>query len=414
MHLSHNFIHMKFENPDITTYKYNLPDDRIAKYPVEKRDLSKLLIWDKGKISHHTFKDIHNHLPGNSLLIFNNTKVIPARINFKRKTGANIEVFLLEPIRPTSDIEQIMHQKDPCTWHCLIGNKKKWKTDEILEKEIISGNNIFKLKVSFDNHEKNEVHFSWTAPVQFAEVIEQAGIMPIPPYLNRKTETSDKQRYQTVYSKKEGAVAAPTAGLHFTPKVFDNLSGIGIQIDFITLHVSAGTFKPVKTKDYRNHPMHAEQIVFSKQNIRSMLNHNNKLIAVGTTSMRSLESLYWYGVKMITGKGDEFHIEKLFPYEFTKTDLPSKKEVFEYLLNYMDSHNMEKLHGETEIFIFPGYKFQVCDGLITNFHMPGSTLLLLVAAFTNGNWEKIYNEALEKNYRFLSYGDSSLLLRVCP
>jgi len=402
---------MTFEKPDIRAYQYELPDDRIAKHPLAKRDLSKLLIWNDGKISHRTFNDIQDHLPDDSLLVFNNTKVIPARIHFKRKTGANIEVFLLEPVRPTGEIEQIMHKKDPCTWRCLIGNKKKWKTDEILEKQITSGNNVFYIKATPENLEKNEICFSWTAPMQFADVIEQAGLTPIPPYLNREAVESDKQRYQTVYSRKEGAVAAPTAGLHFTPEIIDHLTKNGFKTDYITLHVSAGTFKPVKTQDYRDHPMHAEQIVFSKDNIRSILNHEDKVIAVGTTSMRSLESLYWYGVKLITGKGDEFHIEKLLPYKYMGMNLPSKKEVFEYLFNYMDNQNLEKLHGETEIFIFPGYNFQVCDGLITNFHMPGSTLLLLVAAFTNGAWKQIYDEALNKNYRFLSYGDSSLLLK---
>lgn len=406
-----DFKGMTFEKPDINSYQYDLPKDRIAKYPLEKRDHSKLLVWKRGKITHGAFKDILKYIPQDALLVFNNTKVIPARIHFKRKTGANIEIFLLEPVRPSSETEQVMQSTDPCTWRCLVGNKKKWKAGEVLEKSVSIRNESFSLRASMEDREENKICFSWDANLQFAEVIEQAGLTPIPPYLNREATGSDRQRYQTVYSRKEGAVAAPTAGLHFTPKTFSDLNKKSVRSEFITLHVSAGTFKPVKTRDYRKHPMHTEQIIFSKENIRNLLNNDHKLIAVGTTSMRSLESLYWYGVKLMTGKEKAFHIEKLFPYAFHSTALPSKNEVFEYLLSYMGEQDIEKLPGKTEIFIFPGYEFRVCDGLITNFHMPGSTLLLLVAAFTNGDWNHIYQAALENNYRFLSYGDSSLLLR---
>ncbi len=402
---------MVSESFNISAYQYDLPEERIARFPLKKRDISKLLVWDKGKISHDIFQNIDRRLPEKSLLVFNNAKVIPARVLFKRKTGASIEIFLLDPLKPSSDIEQVMNQKGPCTWLCLIGNKKKWKADEILEKELYGDKDTFLLQAVLENRENNEVRISWDADLTFSEVIDLAGLIPIPPYLKRETVPEDKQRYQTIYSRKEGAVAAPTAGLHFSPETFKKLEGKNIKTDFITLHVSAGTFKPVKTSDYRKHPMHTEQIIFTMENIRNLLQHNGKVIAVGTTSMRSLESLYWYGVKLISGKDDVFHIGKLFPYRSDTGILPDKRKVFEYILNDMGKRGLEQLQGKTEIFIFPGYNFRVCDGLITNFHMPGSTLLLLVAAFTNGEWKKIYREAIDNDYRFLSYGDSSLILR---
>ena len=404
-------VNMKSENFDISEYQYDLPDERIAKFPLKRRDQSKLLIWNKGKISHDIFSRLTHHLPAKSLLMFNNTRVIPARLRFRRKTGAVIEIFLLEPLRPSTEWEKVMQSEGTCTWRCLVGHKKRWKEGEVLEKETGGDKDpSFRLQAIFENRENNEVRFTWSAGHRFAKVIESAGLTPIPPYLNRETVPEDRQRYQTIYSEKEGAVAAPTAGLHFTLETFANLKRKGIKTDFITLHVSAGTFKPVKTTDYREHPMHAEQIVITLENIRALLEHKNEIIAVGTTSMRSLESLYWYGVRLMTGKGTSFHIEKLFPYHFDDFNLPDKREVFEYLIRYMNEKRTDRLQGETEIFIFPGYKFKVCNGLITNFHMPGSTLLLLIAAFTKGKWKEIYREALEKDYRFLSYGDSSLIL----
>ncbi len=396
---------------DISAYQYDLPEEKIARFPLKQRDTSKLLIWNKGEIFHDAFHNIERWLPEKSLLVFNDTRVIPARMLFNRKTGAVIEIFLLEPVKPSREIEQVMHRKSPCSWRCLIGNRKKWKSGEMLEKELHGKRGVIRLRATLENQENNEVRFSWDAEMPFSEIVESAGLTPIPPYLKRETVPEDKQRYQTIYSRKEGAVAAPTAGLHFTPEIFKRLSRKGIKTDFITLHVSAGTFKPVKTSDYRDHPMHSEQIIFTIENIRSLLQHEQRIVAVGTTSMRSLESLYWYGIQLMAGKSDGFHITKLFPYRSDPGFLPDKREVFGYLISYMEKNGLKRLQGETEIFIFPGYEFRVCDALITNFHMPGSTLLLLVAAFTNGDWREIYRQAMENDYRFLSYGDSSLIIR---
>ncbi len=400
---------MQIPKIDLKAYEYTLPEERIAKFPLEKRADSKLLLCEKGEISHLHFYDLPDLLPADSLLVYNDTKVIPARLIFQRETGARIEIFLLQPISPTTVIPEIMLAKHPVTWETMVGNVKKWKDGEILKGKVQVGNKEIVLSADLKNRDEKLVEFSWNDPeIAFVDVVEASGEVPLPPYLNRKPVEEDKNRYQTVYSEKEGAVAAPTAGLHFTNEVFEKLEAKGIQKAKVTLHVSAGTFQPIKASEVTEHPMHSEQIVVSKQTIEKILNHKGKLVAVGTTSVRTLESLYWYGVKILEGKGEDFLVEKLFPYE-DRTTLPTVQNAFAAVLKVIKIKGTETLIGATEIFIFPGYKFKVVSGLITNFHQPGSTLVLLIATILAENWQKVYQEALDKDYRFLSYGDSSLL-----
>ncbi|NMM50521.1 S-adenosylmethionine:tRNA ribosyltransferase-isomerase [Marinigracilibium pacificum] len=394
---------------DLSKYTYNLPDEKIAKHPLEKRDEAKLLIYQSGKISTEIFKNIPENIPHDSTLVFNNTKVIPARLLFRRETGAIIEIFLLQPYEPTAVIDDAMTLTGPVSWLCMIGNARKWKDEEILKREIVVDGESVTIEASWVNRDQKLVQFDWKGEnVHFADLVKNMGQVPLPPYLNRDATEEDVPRYQTVYAKKDGAVAAPTAGLHFTNQVFDELLQKGISKEFITLHVGAGTFSPIKVDNPVDHPMHKEQILFKKEVIESLLNNNGKIIPVGTTSMRSLESLYWYGTKILEGQTD-FFIPKLIAYE--KSQHPSRKDSLRAILDYMEKNNLEVIHGETEIFIFPGYKFHFADGLITNFHQPDSTLILLVAAFIGEDWKKVYNYALENNFRFLSYGDSSLLWR---
>jgi S-adenosylmethionine:tRNA ribosyltransferase-isomerase len=396
-----------FKAIDIKTYTYELTDDRIAKKPVEPRDSSKLLVYQNGEVKHQQFTDLSDFLPSNSTLVFNDTKVIPARLHFTRSTGALIEVFLLNPILPSSVMAVAMEAKNTAVWKCVVGNKKKWKTDEVLSISHQISDQEITLSVSWENQDENQVRFRWNSDLQFSEIIEEFGKIPLPPYLNRAAENSDIEDYQTVYSKIEGAVAAPTAGLHFTDNVLDKIAAKGIKNEYITLHVGAGTFMPVKHDNALEHPMHNEQLVFTKEAIQGLIENINSLIPVGTTSMRSLESLYWYGVKLIQNPDSEFFIEKLFPYE--DQILPTSKEALEAVLAKFDGQNT--LVGQTEILIFPGYEFKLCKGLVTNFHQPQSTLLLLVAALVGETkWKEIYHEALQNDYRFLSFGDSSLLI----
>jgi S-adenosylmethionine:tRNA ribosyltransferase-isomerase len=392
---------------DLSTYHYELPEYRIAKYPLSDRDSSKLLVFNEGSIKETIFNNIIGEIPTNSTLIFNNTKVIPARLLFQKDTGAQIEIFLLQPIAPSTVISETLASTNAVVWQCMIGNSKRWKNGTALQRSIeINGENLIVEASRLDN--SNEVKISWdNHQVRFVDIVESAGQVPLPPYLNRKAEASDKERYQTVYSKNEGAVAAPTAGLHFTQPILEALSEKGVCEEYLTLHVSAGTFQPIKVDDVTQHPMHCEQIMVNKQTIEKVVN-SEKVIAVGTTSMRTLESLYWYGIKLITESTDKLFIDKLYPYQ-QHGSLPTRKEVFQVILDYMNKSELESLFGETEIFIFPSYQFRVCDGLITNFHQPGSTLILLIAAFIGKNWQKVYKYALSNNFRFLSYGDSSLL-----
>jgi S-adenosylmethionine:tRNA ribosyltransferase-isomerase len=408
------------QNIKLSDYTYDLPDERIAKFPLSKRDESKLLIYQEGKISHSIFKNITDYLPKNSLLVFNNTKVIPARIHFQKPTGAIIQIFLLHPVLPTPVINLAMDVTDSCVWECMIGNRKRWKKGDVLTQIITVEGQRFEVKAEIENEEKNYVKLSWTNSDltedfgdkienrKFVDLIQALGTIPLPPYLNREAEASDSETYQTVYSEKKGAVAAPTAGLHFTQEVLQNLEKHGIKQDFLTLHVGAGTFQPIKVENIIEHKMHNEQVVFTKKNIGNLLENHGNIIPVGTTSMRTLESIYWFGVKFLKEDDSPLLIEKLYPYQHEY--LPSVEESLKAILMEMEKKNIEELTAETEIFIFPSYQFRICKGIITNYHQPESTLILLIAALIGEDWRKVYQDAMKNDYRFLSYGDSSLLL----
>jgi S-adenosylmethionine:tRNA ribosyltransferase-isomerase len=395
---------------DLDHYKYTLPESKIAKFPLSKRDQSKLLFYNQGVVTHHKFPDITSLLPPESLLVFNETRVIPARLTFHKKTGAVIEIMLLNPIAPSTDINIAMSATRKFTWVCMIKNLRKWKQENVLEESITIGNKNIILTARLINKEKQHVQLEWERDgLSFSEILGFTGKVPIPPYLKREPILQDKVRYQTVYSKNKGAVAAPTAGLHFTKKIIDDIAAKNHVTDYITLHVSAGTFQPIQEKDIKSHNMHTESIVINKSNIRNLTNNLGNIIAVGTTSMRTLESIYWFGVKLLLPKEEHFFIDKLIPYNQTRINLPSPVEALHAVNNHMGNMKTKEIHGETQIFIFPGYDFKICNGLITNYHMPGSTLMLLVAAFVGDDWKKIYDEALKSNYRFLSYGDSSFI-----
>ena len=398
----------------IADFVYELPDERIAKFPLAQRDQSKLLSYKGGNIADHTFQEIAELLPTNSLLLFNDTKVVQARLFFTRPTGSVVEVFCLEPVSPTSEIQQAMQQTSSCVWRCMMGNAKKWK-EPILELQFsFNGQNaILKAEKTAQETGSYLVKFSWEpTELTFAEVLAGAGNLPLPPYFKRDATEADQSRYQTVYAKQEGAVAAPTAGLHFTPAVFEKLSAKGIKTAYLTLHVGAGTFKPVKAEKMADHDMHAEQIIVSKALVEQLLAHfPNPVIPVGTTSMRTLESLYWLGVKLLENpnlKISELEVNQWQPYE-AKSDIPVT-EALQAILTFLAQNDSDFLPASTQIIIAPGYEFKICAGLITNFHQPGSTLLLLVSALVGENWKKIYAHALTHGYRFLSYGDSSLLM----
>jgi S-adenosylmethionine:tRNA ribosyltransferase-isomerase len=389
---------------NINDYTYDLPEERIALHPLAERDQSKLLVYQNRNIHHSKFSNLSEFLPSNSILFFNNTKVIPARLIFKKDTGAEIEIFLLDPVWPSPIVSLAMNAKQKSQWHCTIGNLKRWKENSKLKIK----NSKIELDATLIDREKGIVEFEWTpSDLTFSEVIKTMGDIPLPPYINRKPETADVERYQTIYSKEDGAVAAPTAGLHFTEKVFDSLKKKNINYEYLTLHVSAGTFQPVKVQNASEHSMHEEQIIVTRENIENLLKEKT-VIAVGTTSLRTMESIYWFGVKLSTDTASKFLISQDDAYQFKPID---KSKALNAVLKKMDDENTNQLVGETSIYILPGYDFKTCDGLITNFHQPGSTLILLVAALVGEDWKKIYNEALVMNYRFLSYGDSSLLFR---
>lgn len=399
------------ESIRLEDFIYDMPDEKIAKYPLEQRDQSKLMIYKNGEIAHKSFTDLPENLPAQTLLIFNDTKVIPARAYFKKETGAVIEILLLHPELPTRVINDAMLVKKSCVWECMIGNKKRWKLADQLTTEIEIDGQRINLSVNYEDYDQNLVRLTWDGDFVFLDIVKALGEIPLPPYLNRDTEARDSETYQTVYAHHDGAVAAPTAGLHFTPEIFQKLEAKGVKRSFLTLHVGAGTFQPIKVSSVTEHRMHSEQIVFSKQLINDLLENLEMIVPVGTTSLRSLESLYWFGVKLFRQETTAFFIEKLYPYPFEESELPSARKALEAILNFMKRQNLDHIVGETEIFIFPGYKFHLCIGIVTNYHQPGSTLILLVAAFTGQDWKRIYAEALEKDYRFLSYGDSSLLWR---
>jgi S-adenosylmethionine:tRNA ribosyltransferase-isomerase len=400
---------MNIPKIDLKAYEYTLPEERIAKFPLEKRDSSKLLHYKDQTVNHLHFSDIPDLLPSESILVYNNTKVIPARLIFQRETGAKIEVFLLQPISPTTVIPEIMLAKHPVVWETMIGNSKKWKDAEILKGKVQFQNQEIILSAKLLDREKRQVEFSWdNSTIAFVDLVEACGEVPLPPYLNRKPIQEDKSRYQTVYSEKEGAVAAPTAGLHFTDEILEKLKNNGVQTEHVTLHVSAGTFQPIKADTVTEHPMHSEQILIDILSIRNLIEHSGEIIAVGTTSVRTLESLYWYGVMLLRNDGEEFFVPKLYPYGNFE-ELPDYRFSFQAIINRMEEKGIDTLIGSTEIFIFPSYKFKVVKGLITNFHQPGSTLILLIASILGEKWKHVYEEALLNDYRFLSYGDSSLL-----
>lgn len=388
------------KNVSLSAYHYELPTEKIAKYPLNDRGKSKLLTYQQGSISHQTFENIPGFINPDSLLVFNNTRVIPARIHFYKKTGAKIEVFLLEPIAPGT-VEEAMLAQGICEWQCMIGNAKRWPEyqTESIEHES--------LKVKITRLENQTVRMEWDSDIPFSALIQQLGKMPLPPYIKRQVEKEDEDRYQTVYAEPEGAVAAPTAGLHFTNKIMEDLEKRGVTRDFVTLHVSAGTFQPIKADDITEHPMHQEEIIITRANIERLLTFP-KVVAVGTTSLRTLESLYWFGVRLGENPDAPFRVEKMEPYGPEKGI--SKQQSLENVLRLMNRKKQNQLIGHTEIFIFPGYKFRIIDALITNFHLPGSTLILLIASFIGEDWKRVYQEALKNEYRFLSYGDSSLLI----
>ena len=387
----------------IADYNYPLPDERIAKYPLAERDHSKLLVYRAGQVSEDRFYNVGDYIAPGALLIYNNTRVIQARLEFHKPTGARIEVFCLEPLMP-HDYQLSLGSTTGCTWKCMVGNAKKWHDEAI---ELKAGN--FTLRAYKEQSLGNTfaVRFEWSEEnVSFAEILDAAGELPIPPYLNRKTEESDLRTYQTVYSRIKGSVAAPTAGLHFTEKVLADLHERGIKTTELTLHVGAGTFLPVKTADANEHTMHTEIIAVPKEAIEAIRDNLGKIVAVGTTSMRTLESLYFIGCHPENATVSQFE-----PYEEAFDFRLSTFDSLQALLDYLDKTGQQTLHAETQIMIKPGYTFHVVDQLITNFHQPQSTLLLLVSAFVGGDWHTIYDYALSHDFRFLSYGDSSILNR---
>ena len=417
----------------IEAYNYPLPDERIAKYPLAERDQSKLLVYREGEVSEDKFYRVGEYVPTGSLLIYNNTRVIQARLEFHKEAGdeairligdkargARIEIFCLEPLEP-HDYQLSLGSTEGCTWKCMIGNAKKWKSGALSQPVILPSGKEVRLWAEKGEQTGNtfSVRFSWEgASVSFAEILDAVGELPIPPYLNRKTEESDKTTYQTVYSRIKGSVAAPTAGLHFTDNVLNGLRERGVKTAEVTLHVGAGTFQPVKVADANQHTMHTEIIAVPKATIQTIIENLGHIVAVGTTSMRTLESLYFLGEQFYTRHMTQdighltYSVSQFEPYE--KDHALSTQEALQAIVDHLEQIGEEVLHAETQIMIKPGYIFHVVDQLITNFHQPKSTLLLLVSAFVGGDWHRIYDYALANDFRFLSYGDSSILFRRSP
>lgn len=416
----------------ISDYNYDLPDERIAKFPIAQRDHSKLLVYKHSEVSDDVFHHLPTYLPQGALMIFNNTKVIQARLHFRKETGALIEVFLMEPAEPT-DYELMFQTTGHCSWLCMIGNLKKWKEGSLKRDFEIKGNKLTlsatmrrgdalgseaQKMVAKGGGTNYWVDFDWdNDKVSFAEILEAVGELPIPPYLNRKTEESDKTTYQTVYSKIKGSVAAPTAGLHFTDAVLKDLDAHGIDREEVTLHVGAGTFKPVKSLEIEGHQMHTEYIVVHRRSLEKLIKHECRVIAVGTTSVRTIESLYYMGVHLLKhpeANEEDLHVKQWDPYELSEdgnlVDEITPMQAIQAIIDYLDRNGLEALHSSTQIIIAPGYQYKIVKMLVTNFHQPQSTLLLLVSAFLKGDWKKVYDYALSHDFRFLSYGDSSLLI----
>ena len=398
----------------ISDYNYPLPDERIAKFPLAERDHSKLLVYRHGEVSDDTFLNLPSYLPVRALMVFNNTKVIQARLHFRKETGALIEVFLLEPAQPT-DYELMFQTQGQCAWLCMMGNLKKWKEGTLRRTIDVKGRAVtITATRGRQVGTSHWVDFSWdAADVSFAEILETMGELPIPPYLNRETQESDKTTYQTVYSKIKGSVAAPTAGLHFTERVLQALDAHGIDREELTLHVGAGTFKPVKSEEIADHEMHTEYVSVKRSTIEKLIRHDCQAIAVGTTSVRTLESLYYMGLKAAADpevSEDDLHVGQWEPYDIAIGERLDTKSSLQALLQWMVRHQLDVLHSSTQIIIAPGYDYKIVNKLVTNFHQPQSTLLLLVSAFVKGDWRRIYDYALTHDFRFLSYGDSSLLI----
>ena len=398
----------------IKDFTYALPEEAIAKYPLAERDQSKLLIYQNGKINENIYANLADHLPADTLLLFNNTKVVEARLLFQKTNGSTIEIFCLEPHEKYADITTAMLEKGKVWWNCLVGGAKKWKEGSLIlmiRKDFteitLTAKKIEQLSDSY------VIELSWDQPdLCFAEVLHVAGLIPLPPYLNRSAEESDKERYQTIYAKYDGSVAAPTAGLHFTDSLFEKIEKKNIQHDFVSLHVGAGTFKPVKSNTMESHEMHAEFIDVSKPFIENLLQQlPQNIIAIGTTSLRTIESVYWLGVKTKlnpTITQDALFITQWEPYDAANENITAE-DALQSLLNWLDYHQSQRLMTKTQIIIAPGYQFRIINALITNFHQPQSTLLLLVAAMIGNNWKKVYNYALQNKFRFLSYGDGCLM-----
>lgn len=399
----------------ISEFNYPLPNERIAKFPLPVRDQSKLLLYRHGEVTEDIFTSLPDYLPANSLMIFNNTKVIQARLHFHKETGALIEVFCLEPIQP-NDYALNFQQTEHAAWLCMIGNLKKWKEGALKREITVKGKPLTLTAERGACHGTSHwVDFRWNNPeITFADILEVFGELPIPPYLNRETQESDKETYQTVYSKIKGSVAAPTAGLHFTPRVLDALREKGVALEELTLHVGAGTFKPVKSEEIEGHEMHTEYISVNRSTLEKLVAHEGKAIAVGTTSVRTLESLYHIGVTLLHNPNateEDLHVKQWQPYETAlETAATPAVDALQAIIAYLDRHHMETLHSSTQIIIAPGYEYRIVKAMVTNFHQPQSTLLLLVSAFLHGDWRKIYDYALAHDFRFLSYGDSSLLI----
>ena len=419
---------METKHIHISDYNYDLPDSRIAKFPVSPRDTSKLLIYRHGEISDDIFYNLPKYLPQKSLMVFNNTKVIQARMHFRKETGALIEVFLMEPAAPT-DYELMFQTRGECSWLCMVGNLKKWKEGPLVRTFDVAGSTInFKATMRRDIIDaKSEgtnywVDFAWDNPqVSFAEILDAVGELPIPPYLNRETQDSDKTTYQTVYSKIKGSVAAPTAGLHFTDKVLAAIDAAGVRREELTLHVGAGTFKPVKSEEIDGHTMHTEYVCVRRDTLQTLLDYDCCAIAVGTTSVRTLESLYYMGVKLEANPDaaeEDLHVSQWEPYEKADgtpvggnlIDGITPQKAISNIIAWLDKNNLKTLHSSTQIIIAPGYEYKIVKVLVTNFHQPQSTLLLLVSAFLKGDWRNVYDYALSHDFRFLSYGDSSILI----
>jgi S-adenosylmethionine:tRNA ribosyltransferase-isomerase len=399
----------------ITEFTYTLPEDRIAVFPLEERDASKLLVYQEGKIIDKQFRDLPNELNPKDLLVFNHTRVVQARLQFFNRNGGRIEVFCLEPAGEMRDIPTAMLQRNAAEWICLVGHVKKWKEGEVLQMPFPDSDVKLSVRMKGREGDAFRIQFEWNDEgLCFADVLEQVGNLPLPPYLKREVMPDDKDRYQTVYAREKGSVAAPTAGLHFTDRVFEDLKKRGVDTDFLTLHVGAGTFKPVKAATMEGHQMHEEEVIIELDFIRRLAYCKGKIVAVGTTSLRSLESLYWTALRIFNQPETALNIQvqQWEPYEYNMDQLPVFKSLLDNLIARMEAAGLETLKGHTGLMVAPGYQIQTADMLVTNFHQPESTLLLLVSAFIGDDWRKVYAHALSNDYRFLSYGDSSLLHRI--